>query len=384
MARQTWRAIWLALTWVPTLGVIVPRVWWYALGYFGAYLPYAPIIKGLSKGWLGGPALSGFATLPLSVAAATVTTYLFFTIRRKWRYASAWHLGSWRLPRPRWETFVAGLATSGIMMTTTFAYTLKGVSVVFIMLLLRGGMLLLGPPLDRWVGKRIRWWSWAATALTIAGLVVAFLEKEGYAMSLVATIDVAIYLLGYAVRLRAMAKFGKSDDPCVAWGYFVEEQMVVTPAALLFLVVFALVAHGEVAGQVRYGFIGVWGTPVWPLLLLAGFLSQLTGMFGGLILLEQQESSFCIPVNRASSILAGLLGETVLLAWLGKPLPSGHQMVGAACVVVALLVLSIPPLLEKRRRAKRVRIRKSPKVLKARQRTKLASQARKRLQRRSK
>ncbi len=384
-----WRAIWSALVLVSTLGVILPRVWWYALGYFGAYLPYAPIIKGLSKGWLGGSALSGFATLPLSVAAATVTTMFYFTILGKWRHATAFHLGSWRLPRPRWATFLAGVSTSGIMLTTTFAYTLRGVSVVFIMLLLRGGMLLLGPPLDWWFGRRIRWWSWVATALTIGGLFVAFLEKEGYEMSAIAALDVAVYLVGYIVRLRAMAKLGKSDDPNVSWGYFVEEQMTVTPAALLFLVAIALVGRGDIAEQIRYGFIGVWSTPMWPLLLLAGFLSQLTGMFGGLVLLEKQESSFCIPVNRASSILAGLLGETILLAWLGKPLPSKYQVVGAACVVAALLVLSIPPLLEKRWQAnkrkrmplRRLRVRRSPKVLKSRQRQKLASQARKRLRR---
>lgn len=43
-----------------------------------------------------------------------------------------------------------------------------------------------------------------------------------------------------------------------------------------------------------------------------GVLSQGTGVFGALVLVDGRESAFCAPVNRASSVLAGLvsLGPT--------------------------------------------------------------------------
>jgi hypothetical protein len=50
-----------------------------------------------------------------------------------------------------------------------------------------------------------------------------------YALSLAALLDLALYLLAYFFRLRAMSRLAKSEDPAVSIRYFVEEQMVATP-----------------------------------------------------------------------------------------------------------------------------------------------------------
>ena len=54
---------------------------------------------------------------------------------------------------------------------------------------------------------------------------------------------------------------------------------------------------------------------------MIGVLSQGTGIFGGLILLDRRENTFCVPVNRASSILAGVLASLSLAFFFGHRAP---------------------------------------------------------------
>jgi hypothetical protein len=84
----------------------------------------------------------------------------------------------------------------------------------------------------------------------------------------------------------------------------------------------------------------------WPLLI--GVLSQGTGIFGALVLLDKRENTFSVPVNRASSLLAGV--TATLAMWglgLGKPL-DWKEAVGAGLVIAAIVVLSLPGLLKKK------------------------------------
>jgi hypothetical protein len=74
-----------------------------------------------------------------------------------------------------------------------------------------------------------------------------------------------------------------------------------------------------------------------------------TGIFGGLIFLDKRENSFTVPVNRSASILAGVIASFSLAAWVGGRPPSPYEFVGAALEIAAILFLSIPPMLEKKR-----------------------------------
>jgi hypothetical protein len=144
-----------------------------------------------------------------------------------------------------------------------------------------------------------------------------------------------------------MSRLAKSDDPHLQKRYFVEEQMVAAPAAVAALVVLSLVARGSVGDEVRRGFTGLFDSPVLPYVLLVGLLSQGTGVFGGLVLLDARENTFCVPLNRASSILAGVLAGLALVA-LDQSAPSRPELLGAALLVAAIAVLWAGPLLSKR------------------------------------
>lgn len=320
----------------------IKPVWGYAFGYFACYVPYSGLTKAVTSGQLG-EGVPGLVLLPATAVASVAGMAVFLLVTGWWRHASTWR----GVPVPTRWTALSGLCTAGIIATTTLAYTLDGVSIVFMMLLMRGGVLMMAPLIDLVSGRSIRWFSALGLALSLAALVVAFWGGST-ALSVLGMVDVALYLGCYLVRLRFMTKLAKSDDAANR-RYFVEEQLVAAPAVVATLGAAALVMGGELGDAFRAGFAVLGGHPVLGWALLIGLLSQGTGICGGLILLEKEENSFCVPVNRASSILAGVAASAGLALLLDAPWPDARDLVGAGLVVAAIVVLSLPPLLASRR-----------------------------------
>lgn len=329
-------------------------IWWLAFGYFAAYVPYSALTKALSDGLLPGLGpMSGFAILPAATFASMVGMVAFLSAARWWRHATQWRVGSVSLPVPTRWTFASGLCTATIVATTTLAYTFEGVSIVFVMLLMRGGLLVIAPVVDAVARRRVRWFSWAGLALSLSALLVAFSETDSYAISLVCVIDIVAYLAAYFVRLRFMSRLAKSADGSANRRYFVEEQLVATPAVMVTLVLGALLGQDAFATEVRRGFTDIWASGALIPALVIGLFSQGTGIFGGLILLDSRENTFCVPVNRSSSILAGVLASFSVAWFAERPTPSDTELIGAGLIIGAILFLTIPPMLEKRSRALR-------------------------------
>lgn len=327
-----------------------PSIWWFAFGYFACYAPYSALTKVLSSGELPGMThrLSGFELLPVTTLASLVGMFVFLTAMGWWKHAGRRTLLGVSVPVPSRWTFLSGLCTAAIIGTTTLAYTFRGVSIVFMMLLMRGGVLILAPVIDAISRRKVRWFSWAALILSLASLFAAFSGKHGYALTAVAIGDVLIYLCGYFVRLQFMSRLAKSDDVNATTRYFVEEQMVATPAVVTVLAVLAAVGQGEIMGQLRAGFTSFWSSGLVLEALLIGLFSQGTGIFGGLILLDKRENTFCVPVNRASSVLAGIVASYSLAFLLRHPPPAGREIAGAMLIIAAIVVLTVPTLAKKR------------------------------------
>ncbi len=325
-------------------------IWLCALGYFSAYLPYSALTKVLSSGLAPslGERIDGPALLPVSVAASTVGMFALITALGWWRAAGRSTVAGVRLPRPGRWTFLSGLCTAAVMLTTTLAYTFRGASIVFMMLLMRGGVLVLAPIVDGISGRRVRWFSWVALVLSLGALGVTVSPGTRAPLPLVAVADVAAYLAAYFVRLRAMSRLAKGSDEDNR-RFFVEEQMVASPAALVALVAVAVAGRGALGVAVRRGFTEVPLGPAALAVVAIGLLSQLTGVFGGLILLDKRENSFAVPVNRASSVLAGVAAALALAALFpSQRAPDGREVAGAALVTGAILALTLGPRLWRR------------------------------------
>ena len=320
-----------------------PSIWWWAFGYFAAYAPYAALTKAVSAGMIasGGKPPSGIELLPSTVMATVVTAIAFLIATGWWRAATRWR----GIPVPTAITFASGLCASGIIATTTLAYTFDGTSIVLVQLLLRGGVLVIAPIVDAISRRKVQWYSWLGFWLSLAGLVVPFVVEWSFLISPWCALDVGIYVLCYFVRLQLMSRRAKSADPNENLRYFVEEQLVSSPALLIALVIAALAGSHELTA----GFTTFFARPVWKTALVIGVLSQGTGIFGGLILLDRRENTFCVPVNRASSILAGLVGSVTLALWLDARMPAWPELVGAALMVGAIVALTVPPALARRR-----------------------------------
>jgi hypothetical protein len=182
--------------------------------------------------------------------------------------------------------------------------------------------------------------------------------EVSYDITAVAVLTISIYLAAYFMRLRFMTRLAKSDDENARTRYFVEEQMVATPVLVVSLGAIACLGLGQESGfahGVAQGFsgptglAGLWTLGVVGVAIVVGILSQGTGVFGGLILLDKRENTFCVPVNRISSLLAGVVASYALWLALGETRPPANELGGVALLVAAIVFLSVGPMIERRR-----------------------------------
>ena len=372
-----------------------PSIWWYALGYFAVYIPYTFFLKLLTDGTLpklfgdahqvvqirpgcvdgvgtmceGAKAgIDGLVLLPFTGFVSMVGMFIFLTAMGWWKYAGRKKILGRSVPCPSKWTFLSGLGSSVVIATTTLSYTF-GIAIVIMMLFMRGGMLAMAPIVDVVSGRKPKKPAIAATCFAIlaiaAGALWPIFTGKGSLASdkdanvFAAVICVAFYLFAYFIRMYFMSKRAKSDDPNATYQYFVEEQMTSTPMLVLILGVLALIGAvtPENVGQANlkmitagFGLLFTKGSALILILcVIIGVMSQGNGIFGGLILLDKRDNTFCVPVNRASSVLAGVISTLCLMIFVDsdKYVLGGGQIVGAILLICALSCLSVPPLIKK-------------------------------------
>jgi hypothetical protein len=125
--------------------------------------------------------------------------------------------------------------------------------------------------------------------------------------------------------------------------YFVEEKMIALPLSVVALAAVSAAGFGEQAGELTYGFFDVWTDPVILPLFLIGATLAMIGVVAIIILLDPNENAYCVPLERAASLVAGV-GGAVLLAWFfGGKMPRPAELAGAAILIAAIALLSLAP-----------------------------------------
>lgn len=328
-------------------------------GYFASYIPYSMMTKMITKGLfpsMNGVGFSGFEIQPVVVAASVIAMLTFLTVAGWWKYATQSKVLGVSIPRPQWFTLISGVCTGGVIITTTLAYTFSGISIVFAMLLMRGGVLLLAPLVDAVVKNRkraIAWPSWVAAGLSLSALLVAFMGKASTAITVIAAVDIGIYLVSYFFRFYFMGSRAKSSDESEKKRYFVEEQLTAQVFLIILLAVVGYIGStmgaetipGKIwAGMTLFPSSGYVGHA-----LLIGFFSYGTGLFGSLILLDKREHTFCVPANRCSSIVSGVIATYLLAFFLGQKFPSSDQIIGVTLIFLAIVFLSVRAIQDKKK-----------------------------------
>lgn len=306
-------------------------IWAFGLGYLIAYAPYAALTKLVTSGHAGGVAgLSGFELLPATIAGTLFTLPLILASLGWWKYAAI----------PNRHVVASGLGTALIIGTTTLAYTFEGISVVLALLLMRGGVLVMAPLVDAAFRRHVRWFSWAALALSFGAVAIALTTADRRDLTFALAAVLAVYLAGYSVRLACMTRAAKVRDDDATRRYLVGESMVALIALPAITLILAAIGRGPFMLDLRRGWLGMLELPALVPALTIGALYAVLFVFGTLIYLDRRENTFCIPLNRSSSLLAGIVAGGVLHTFYGFPPVPATQIAAAAAIALALLLLS--------------------------------------------
>jgi hypothetical protein len=303
-------------------------IWLFGLGYFIAYTPYAGLVKAMSAGKLPGLAgIDGLELLPSVLAGTIITLPIYVLLLGWWRYA--------RVPsRP---VLISGFGTALIIATTTLAYAFHNISVLFALLLLRGGMLIIAPITDLLGRRRVRWFSSVALVISLSAVGLGIIATNNHRLTLAAIINLTVYLLGYQLRLPQMTRYAKVEHKETTRTYFVSEIMV----TLVFLALIPL--GGAVLGVVslRSGLaLIVSGSATANIGFLIGVLYATLYVFTTLIYLDRRENTFCMAMNCCSSLMAGIVASYGLSQILGMATPAWFELTGVGMIIVALMFLS--------------------------------------------
>jgi protein-tyrosine-phosphatase len=315
-------------------------IWALALGYYISYTPYSGLTKALSAGLLTTNPVAGPVLLPISAIATMIGMMGFITVMGWWRYAGRREFFGVQVPFPRRLTFFSGVCLATIMGTTTLAFTFGGLSIVFVLVLLRGGTLIIAPIVDRIVGRRVRWFSWTAMFVSLAAVLMALSDASTYTLTIAALVDVAAYLAAYFFKFQFMSRLAKSDQREATLRYFVEEQMVASPLLVIILIVLALIGSGDVMLGFRTGLTTFVITQGAFFAALVGLSYAALCICTTLIFLDRRENTFCVPMHCGSSMLSGFTATAILAYFFSQSGPTAAQNVSAGLLVVALGFLS--------------------------------------------
>lgn len=286
-----------------------------------------------------GPAAGGLAILPYSLLVVMALTFLFFWLSGWYRDLDWRRFGAWSLPVPARETVLSGIGSAMMLSVIPLAYSLPEVSIPLMLVLQRGGVLAAAPLVDLLNRRRIHWWSIVALLLVATALLMV-LHARGSRLPSLAVLIVALYNIGFVLRLMMMTRIAKRGDLAGTRRYFVEEKLVALPLgslALVMVVAFGTQASGGFAAIVRPD----WSLPLAGAVLGMGVLMAMASLVTALILLNARENTFCVPLERACSLLAGLAAAWLLHLGWQQASPASTELHGAVLLLLAVALLAL-------------------------------------------
>jgi hypothetical protein len=150
-----------------------------------------------------------------------------------------------------------------------------------------------------------------------------------------------------------MTRVAKSSDPALVRGYFTEEKIVALPLAVLCLAALSASGFGSQSGQLAWGFVRIWtDSAIWQVVGIAVTLT-IVSVFAAMILLDARENTYCVPLERSSSLLAGIAGAYLLHWGWALPAPTGTELAGAGLLIAAIVLLTVAPHYSRTGRARR-------------------------------
>ncbi len=253
----------------------------------------------------------------------------------------------------------SGVCTAVVIPTTTLMYSLKGVSVMVAMVIMRGAVIVISRLVDaiqihRGILKKKVYWEENAGvvfALLAVGVTLAFSKgdegKVPFYQSVEAMAILSAYVTAYAIRIYIMNFYKNTRPPGTKLdnqGFFGTEQI----SASITLTIAAIILFnspslfGATAPQImefRGAFIDP--KPNWPGAAAAGAVFGVVAFFSVFIFMfKGRTATFAGLVNRLTSLVAGTVAT--LIAWfaLGGRAPRPEDWLSLGLILVAVYFLT--------------------------------------------
>lgn len=313
-----------------------------AFGYFISYLPYALLAKALSSGIIPGidRPVGGLVLLPAAALGQLVAMPIFLAVSGWWRFAREQRIAGRRMVLPGRDTVLAALFMAVVIGTTTLNFTFIGASILFMLLLMRAGMLILSPIVDAVHGRRLHVHSLVALGFSLLAVAISLGDVKSYRLPAMGVLSLCAHLAAYVGRFQIMSRVAKTGVREVDRRYFVEEHAM---AAICQVV---LCAVGAVLGEpeLRAGFTTFLATPGALYAAGIGGLYEVLFIFVSLIYLDVRGYAWSVPASGVSTLLAGMAASYILMAAAGLAPPGNAQLIAVAFIVGAVVALSYPAL----------------------------------------
>lgn len=315
-----------------------------AVGYFAWYTPYAALTKALSSGLVPGvdTEVGGLVLLPAAALGSLVGIPIFLAATGWWRYLGHRRVRGRLLRLPDRTMITAGFFMAMVIAATTLNYTFAGVSILFMLLMMRGGVLILSPLVDTVRRLRVRVYSWVALGFSLAAVVVALGDVTSYELTIGAVLSLSIYFIGYIGRFRIMSRVAKTGEEAVDRRYLAEEAVSSVVWQVALCLVLALALPGAWGAALREGFTTFLVSPGAIPAFGIGLLYSALYVYGTLIYLDPREYTWCVPANRCASLLSGLVASFGLMWLAGIAPPGAGQLVATGFIGLAIVALTYP------------------------------------------
>ena len=122
------------------------------------------------------------------------------------------------------------------------------------------------------------------------------------------------------------------------------------PLSILMLAALTLTPMAQ-GTELSFGFVQIWSSGAMSLILPLSITFFAVSVFSALILLDKRENTFCVPFERAGSILAGVAASFVLAWAFAKPPPTTPELIGSVLLIAAVFLLALAPRWDARKRA---------------------------------
>jgi len=347
-------------------------------GYFAFY-----VVTGVSVKYFLGPVSKGYPGmtdmdyLVYSTIASSLLCISVVLIRGWFRVSSIQSRTLFGVTFPAELVYIipSGICTAVVIPTTTLMYSLKGVSVMVAMVIMRGAVIAISRVvdaiqirqgiLDRKVYSEENWAVvFALSAVCVNVFSPAKPGEKPFYESIAALVILSFYVAAYSFRIFIMNYYKNTrpkNAPYDNKGFFGTEQM----SASLAMLVMGIVAYNATSWfgihaepLTAFGNAFTNPKPGWGLALFSGlaygvvaFLSVFIFMFKG------RSATFAGLVNRLTSLVAGTTATLISALVFGGSLPKLLDWISLSLILVAVYFLTRA---EKRRASELAAKRSAP------------------------